>query len=1093
MAHDAPSSRFKRHQPIKGSSVSNGYDRLMNLTSDEVSLVYNKAAEYIAETRVAYGSALDLLQEQKWLTLGDPVLDAALGGSGIMTHAITEIAGESAVGKTQMCLQLCLTVQLPAHLGGLDGSAVWLSSEGKFPYSRLETMIGHFVSKHKEAIPSLTAEEIRENIYFDSMADQETQLHIFNYQLPVLINDLRAQLEHEPDITQGGHDIGQTGSATKDGNQSRKKPVKLVIIDSIANNLRSDLAVPSSSTYTEDQGGSINSLRTSILQRSADICETGLRLRTVADEHGLAVVCVNQVTDVFRPEGALPAIDSNDSLKTKKPALGLVWENTINARVVLQRTRLPEHQHQELIVDSAIHEPQRTLSVIFSPWAASSSKNIRPMSSGKCWFQIVETGHLIRTMAHHDDYQWHDEYVNPVSDPSTIDIRDLLNDEWEFMTKTDFNPVPLALELMDGSSLGKDYDMFCMILRNIERALKDVVDGSYQGFNASIGTYGGVIDGISDSQSRVKELRMDLKNSKESLRLRHADLVQLYNKSQQYKDMIEMLDEIEELKQVPAKLEVLVREKHFLAAVTLLVSSSKTISKPEMASVGALSDLSRFFNEQLESMAETLMEELHNHLYLKSPYCDSRWATYTTGQEARKIIFFELPEPVFTIGKDLSKLSNDRTKRATGFQSKHKPGNEVRLNDEMITEDLEINPEVDSTYYLEILVESLGLLGKFKEAIVTILQRVPLETYQLIDKTIGEVNERRNAAALKTISARDSNYDDEDDEKYLATKNHENEILRDLFWTLFSKIECIIQGHSTVLIAGQRLLRRVEGDHLKQREMGLVGVKMYSFGEVWTPMLTEIRCLLSDYLMDTNQGEDGPDHFLGGSGHDSGSDLLRSRKANRDKNRQLFKFTDSIGSSSLCKVYDKEIGVFATEPLRKALPQVYAQMTEQGPSLAFSGLIQDKYSQVLAGALANNPVPADGSPAKGAPGSSSQSGSGGAGSGSGGSSSKTAAATANSVPLIPAYLKAAQNGVTGWKSTNASGSSNATTQHLQTSASGHQSLVRPDPAHISVVIRPAVAFVERVRESVPQSREDGTVVVGAFFDHGVINVPMGRF
>ncbi len=43
-----------------------------------------------------------------------------------------------------------------------------------------------------------------------------------------------------------------------------------------------------------------------------------------------------------------------------------------------------------------------------------------------------------------------------------------------------------------------------------------------------------------------------------------------------------------------------IEEKHFLAAVTLLVSSSKTISKPEMASVGALSDLSRFFNEQLE-------------------------------------------------------------------------------------------------------------------------------------------------------------------------------------------------------------------------------------------------------------------------------------------------------------------------------------------------------------------------------------------------------------------------------------------------------------------------------------------------------------
>ncbi|KAG0320160.1 hypothetical protein BGZ97_000598 [Linnemannia gamsii] len=697
-------------------------------------------------------------------------------------------------------------------------------------------------------------------------------------------------------------------------------------------------------------------------------------------------------------------------------------------------------------------------------------------------------------MDRHDDYQWHDQY-NQVADPSTIDIRDLLNDEWEFMTKPDFNPVPLALELMDGSSLGKDYDMFCMILRSIEGALKAVVDGSYQGFNASIGTYGGVIDSITDSQSRVKELRMDLKNSKESLRLRHADLIQLYNKSQQYKDMIEMLDEIEELKQVPEKLETLIREKHFLAAVKLLVSASKTIAKPEMVSVGALSDLTRFLNEQLESMAEMLMEELHNHLYLKSPYCDSRWATYTTGQEALPSAERGLFDG---LGKDkLGTLSSDRLKRSGGFQPKSKPGNEVRLDDEMITEDLEVNPEVDSAYYLEILVESLGLLGKFKDAIVTILQRVPLETYQLIDKTIGEVNERRNAAALKTMNTRDSNFDDEDDEKYLATKNNENEILRDLFWTLFSKLECVTQGHSTVLIAGQRLLRRAESDHVKSKEMGLAGVKMYSFAEVWTPMLTEIRCLLSDYLMDTNQGDDGLDIFMGGSGsgHDSGSDLLRSRKANRDKNRQLFKFTDSIGGSSLCKVYDNEIGVFATEPLRKALPQVYAQMNEQGPSLAFSGLIQDKYAEVLA----NHPIAALNPDGKGSGSSSSQSGSNGTGTGTGGSSSsskKAAAATANSVPLIPGYLKAAQNGVTGWKNPallNGSSATTTTNNQLQTSASGHQSLVRADPAHISVVIRPAVAFVERIRESVPLSREDGTVVVGAFFDHGVINVPMGRF
>jgi hypothetical protein len=40
---------------------------------------------------------------------------------GIPSQGITEIAGESGSGKTQICLQLCLTVQLPKSSGGLNG------------------------------------------------------------------------------------------------------------------------------------------------------------------------------------------------------------------------------------------------------------------------------------------------------------------------------------------------------------------------------------------------------------------------------------------------------------------------------------------------------------------------------------------------------------------------------------------------------------------------------------------------------------------------------------------------------------------------------------------------------------------------------------------------------------------------------------------------------------------------------------------------------------------------------------------------------------------------------------------------------------
>lgn len=63
-------------------------------------------------------------QEQKQdaevthITTGCQELDEVLGG-GIPVRGITEVAGESSSGKTQLALQLALHTQLPSHLGGL--------------------------------------------------------------------------------------------------------------------------------------------------------------------------------------------------------------------------------------------------------------------------------------------------------------------------------------------------------------------------------------------------------------------------------------------------------------------------------------------------------------------------------------------------------------------------------------------------------------------------------------------------------------------------------------------------------------------------------------------------------------------------------------------------------------------------------------------------------------------------------------------------------------------------------------------------------------------------------------------------------------
>jgi len=66
-------------------------------------------------------------------------LDNLLGG-GIEAQAITEVFGEFRTGKTQIAHQLAVCVQMPPEKGGLNGSAIYIDSEGTFRPERIVQM-----------------------------------------------------------------------------------------------------------------------------------------------------------------------------------------------------------------------------------------------------------------------------------------------------------------------------------------------------------------------------------------------------------------------------------------------------------------------------------------------------------------------------------------------------------------------------------------------------------------------------------------------------------------------------------------------------------------------------------------------------------------------------------------------------------------------------------------------------------------------------------------------------------------------------------------------------------------------------------------
>ncbi|MEM4793640.1 MAG: DNA repair and recombination protein RadA, partial [Pyrobaculum sp.] len=84
-------------------------------------------------------SALEVYERRKKIrriSTGVKALDELLGG-GVETRAVTEVVGEFGSGKTQLCHQLAVMVQLPEERGGLNAKAIYIDTENTFRPERI--------------------------------------------------------------------------------------------------------------------------------------------------------------------------------------------------------------------------------------------------------------------------------------------------------------------------------------------------------------------------------------------------------------------------------------------------------------------------------------------------------------------------------------------------------------------------------------------------------------------------------------------------------------------------------------------------------------------------------------------------------------------------------------------------------------------------------------------------------------------------------------------------------------------------------------------------------------------------------------------
>ncbi|XP_072515744.1 DNA repair protein RAD51 homolog 3 [Salminus brasiliensis] len=227
-------------------------------------------------------TALDLLhqeQTQSSVVTFCSELDAVLGG-GVPVGKTTEICGAPGIGKTQLCIQLAVDVQIPVCFGGVGGKAVYIDTEGSFVVQRVVDMADAAVEHC-----ALLAEDEEQRKALEDFTTEKILSGIFLVRCHGYV-ELLAEAYLLPDFL------------------SKHPEVQLVVIDSIAFPFRHDFDDLSQRTRL------LNGLAQQLIQ--------------LATEHSAAVVLTNQMTTKV-----------SDGQSKLIPALGESWGHAATQRLIL--------------------------------------------------------------------------------------------------------------------------------------------------------------------------------------------------------------------------------------------------------------------------------------------------------------------------------------------------------------------------------------------------------------------------------------------------------------------------------------------------------------------------------------------------------------------------------------------------------------------------------------------------------------------------------------------------------------------------------------------------------------------------------------
>ncbi|KAF8098820.1 hypothetical protein N665_0257s0034 [Sinapis alba] len=196
-----------------------------------------------------------------------------------------------------------------------------------------------------------------------------------------------------------------------------------------------------------------------------------------------------------------------------------------------------------------------------------------------------------------------------------------------------FDSLPHVVHILTSKDRESDIHLLREQSDVVEEVVDEVVHAYHGGFNKAIQNYSQILRLFRESTEKLGDLKHDLADAKKSLGTRNKQLHQLWYRSVTLRHIISLLDQIEGIAKVPSRIEKLIADKQFYAAIQVYLQSSLMLEREGLQTVGALQDVRSELSKLRGSLFFKILDDLHAHLYNRGEYSSVASSIYERDDE----------------------------------------------------------------------------------------------------------------------------------------------------------------------------------------------------------------------------------------------------------------------------------------------------------------------------------------------------------------------------------------------------------------------------------------------------------------------------